>query len=73
MVAIELSLQFFIVSALMVALVASAEVPEGRTRICEEGEFPGKRVNKRQAEGPNPDAPKPCWLVKLEFELENRV
>ena len=60
------SFQFFIVSALLVGLVAAQgedEVPEGRTRICKEGEFPGKR-NKRQAAGPpGPDAPKPCWFI----------
>jgi hypothetical protein len=55
--------QFFIVCALLVAAVAAQDddaVPPGRTRICKEGEFPGKR-NRRQAA--NPDAPKPCWFI----------
>jgi hypothetical protein len=60
------SFQFFIVSALLIGLVAAQsedEVPPGRTRICKEGEFPGKR-NKRQApDAPGPDAPKPCWFI----------
>ena len=34
-------------------------VPSGLTRICREGEFPGKR-NKRDSE---PKAPKPCWFI----------
>ena len=56
--------QFFIVCALLVAAVAAQDedtVPPGRTRICKEGEFPGKR-NRRQA-GPAPDAAKPCWFI----------
>lgn len=56
-------MKFFIVCALLVAAVAAQDddaVPPGRTRICKEGEFPGKR-NRRQAA--NPDAPKPCWFI----------
>lgn len=58
-------MKFFIVSALILGLVAAQDdkVPEGRTRICKEGEFPGKRVKRQAGEAPGPDAPKPCWFI----------
>jgi hypothetical protein len=42
--------QLLVVSAIFLAAAVAAqdeEVPPGRTRICKEGEFPGKRVRRQ--------------------------